>query len=316
MSNNKVFLLSHRVVDQKYEDSFLESKQSLINKVKNSDNIDYISIEKKLYLIENLSQFELGRFLIENKKFNGYYIHYVKMHPLRNCNPNLDQNGKIFNFLENFILNHSPTSLATQERFTISKNIIQKYLNNDCVFASIPCGLMSEFLELDLSPYHTFSFHGIDLDLETLKQAKEYSKRKNLQNNCEFYQADASNLNIEEKFDLITTDGFTIYESSNNNIVKLYRKFFKALRPNRVLLTSFLTPPPTPGNSTEWKMDEINQEHLFLEKIIVNDILNSSWINFRNTNLVIAQLKEAGFSILEIFYDKGHISPVILARKN
>lgn len=238
------------------------------------------------------------------------------MHPLRNCDPNLDQNGKPFNVLENFILNHSPTSLATQERFTISKNIVQKYLNNNCLFASIPCGLMGEFLELDLCLDHTFSFHGIDLDLETLKQAKEYSKRKNLQNNCEFYQADVWNLNIKEKFDLITTDGFTIYESSDNKIVKLYRKFYKALRPNGVLLTSFLTPAPTPSNDTEWKMDKINQEHLLLEKIIVIDILNSAWINFRNTNLVISQLKEAGFNILEIFYDQCHISPVILARKN
>lgn len=47
MSNNKVFQLSHSGEDQKYTDSFLKAKQTLINKVNNSHNTDYVSIEKK-----------------------------------------------------------------------------------------------------------------------------------------------------------------------------------------------------------------------------------------------------------------------------
>lgn len=296
-------------------DSIRQEKQVLIDKIKTRGNLSYVTVEKQLNLLEELATFPLGRFLIKHKKFNGYYIHYVKMHALKKPKPTVDKKGKPFCPLENFILNDAPTSLATQERFMRSLTIIKKYLKRNCVCASIPCGLMGEFVELDLPPESTYFFHGIDLDLETLHQAKEYSKTKNLYNNCEFYQADAWNLNMKEKFDLIITDGLTIYEPNNSKIVQLYREFYKALQPQGLLLTSFLTFPPTPGITTEWELDQINKEALLLEKIIVIDILQSTWTSFRSTNRVKAQLQEAGFRILEIFYDKAHILPIILAAK-
>jgi SAM-dependent methyltransferase len=129
-----------------------------------------------------------------------------------------------------------------------------------------------------------------------------------------FVQKDAWVLGYTEKFDLISSNGLSIYEADDHRVVELYRQFFKALKPNGVLVTSFLTPPPAFGG-TEWKMECINREEALLQKILFADILECKWQVFRSESVVRAQLLEAGFLEIEFLYDKAHLFPTVIAKK-
>jgi restriction endonuclease Mrr len=68
--------------------------------------------QKKLALLEQLSAFEFGQFLIQNSCINGYWTHYMLTHPWNRLN-------HCKNDVEAFLLEKSPSILATQERFSI-----------------------------------------------------------------------------------------------------------------------------------------------------------------------------------------------------
>ena len=102
----------------------------------------------------------------------------------------------------------------------------------------------------------------------------------------------------------------------DKKVVELYRQFYDSLKPNGVLITSFLTPPPVPGSKTQWKLDEVNLENALLQKILFADVLAAKWQVFRTEETVRSQLEEAGFSKIEIFYDRAHIFPTVVATKS
>ncbi len=289
--------------------SFELSKQILLEKILNRGDLPYISVEKQLELLQGLSESKLGQFLIERGGLNGYWTHYVITHPENNLkNP--------LNSLESFILERAPTSLATQERFQIFKSQIQKRIQEGCSFSSIPCGLMGDLLDLDYSGLHTFTLCGIDLDPETLVLAKDHAKTRGLLEHCQFFEKDAWDLQLHEKFDLIASNGLSIYEHNDQKVIDLYRQFYNALKPNGTLVTSFLTPPPAPGFKTEWLSTELNPQDALLQKIIFVDILDAKWQAYRSEATVRNQLLQAGFCNIEVFYDKAHIFPTVVAKKS
>lgn len=288
--------------------SFEESFHGLRGKICNRGDLLYTSVERQLEILSELSQFELGRFLIERGGLNGFWTHYVVSHP--------EKPKKLSSLLETFLLERAPTCLATQERFVIFKREIQKEISEGCIFASIPSGLMGEFLDLDFSLLSSFSLQAIDLDLETLSQAKNYAKMKGLEKFCTFTQKDAWNLNSRDYFDLIASNGLTIYEQSDEKVLQLFQEFYKSLKSKGTLITSFLTPPPIGDKKTEWEMSHIDSQDALLQKVIFADILGAKWQVFRSERTVRELLKKAGFQSVEILYDKAHIFPTIIARKN
>lgn len=287
--------------------SFEAAKQALIDNVKKRGDLLYVSVEEQLQYIEQASQFEFGRFLIQRAGLNGYWTHYVYSHPKRD--------SADLNPLEDFFLNRSPMSLATQQRHAIFKNEIQKHLTEGCKLASIPSGLMGEFLDLDFSKISNFTLHGIDLDPETLAQAADYAKEKGLKQHCIFSQSDAWDLKMDGQFDLIASNGLNVYVEDEQKVIELYREFHKALKPQGILITSFLTPPPLPGYEPEWNFEEVNLEDAMLQKILMVDILSAKWQVFRSEETAKAQLKAAGFSDIQVIYDKAHIFPTLIAHK-
>ena len=65
-----------------------------------------------IQLLEKLSSFELGKFLLANKGLNGYWTDYILTYPRKE---------KCFNIsdFEKTILERLPTFCATQQRFNI-----------------------------------------------------------------------------------------------------------------------------------------------------------------------------------------------------
>jgi len=304
--------LTHR----QSEISLQAALENLIAKVKARGDLPYISVEKQIELIDQLSQFDLGRFFImANGGLNGYWTHYIVTHPLKGRLTGLNNRGEKFSSLETFILDKAPYALATQQRFEIFKKEIQKRAYEGCALASIPCGLMGDLLELDFSPLTHFTLHGIDLDPDSLFAAKMLAEKKGLSHHCQFLQEDAWDLKIQEQFTLIASNGLAFYEPDDKKVIELYRKFHQALKKEGWLVISFLTPPPLPGMTTEWDLSKINQQDALLQKVIFADLFESKWQVFRSLEKVKNQLNEAGFEVVDVFYDDAHTFPTILAKK-
>lgn len=308
-------IASHNISHERNETTFEAAKQTIHDKILSRGDLPYLSVEKQLDLLEQLAQFELGRFLIERKGLNGFWTHYVITYPEKGKVSGLSSDNGSLHPLEKYLLDRTPVILATQERFKIFKGEIQKHLHEGCALASVPCGLMACLLELDYSSIANFTLHGIDLDPDALSQASAYAEYKNLEDKCQFTQQDAWNLSEETKYTLITSNGLNIYEPDDGKVVELYRQFYKCLRPQGVLVVSFLTPPPAPGLTTEWKMDEVDPQDALLQKIIFSDILGTKWQAYRPEKTVVDQLKQAGFVEIEILYDKAHLFPTAIAKK-
>lgn len=292
-----------------------EAMESIANKIKLRGDLPYISVNRQLELLHALSQFEFGRFLLQRHGLNGYWINYAVKHPKQGKLTRLNSENQPFTELELFILEQAPICIATQQRFEIFKREIQNRLYDGISLASIPCGLTADLLDLDFSKLSHFAIFGIDIDFASLSQSLQIAEKSKMANHCEFIQRDAWALGFEEKFDIISSNGLSIYEPDNKKVVDLYRQFFLALKPNGWLITSFLTPPPIPGEKTEWDLAAVDSKHALLQKIIFSDIIEGKWQAFRSEKLVKSQLLEAGFSDIEIFYDQAHIFPTIVAKK-
>jgi len=308
-------LKEHNLSHLEREESFEISLQKLRDKVVSRGDLPYVSVEKQLELIDQLTQFDLGKFLIERGGLNGFWIHYAHVHPVNGRITGLNNRGEPFTSLESFILDRAPVGLAAQEKYTIFKNEIQKRVREGGSFASIPCGLMVDLLELEYPHLSNFQLYGFDLDQEALKQARERAEKSGLISHCTFFCEDAWDLAQEDSFDLITSNGLIIYEPDDNKVTLLYQKFYRALKEGGVLITSFLTPPPIPGTPTEWHMDKIDAQDAGLQKILFSDILDSKWQAYRSEEQVRDQLLKAGFTHIAVVYDKAHIYPTIIAKK-
>lgn len=305
-----VLFASQNLSHEQRENSLLKSKQLLVDKILSRGDLPHISAEAQLDLLNQLCEFDLGRFLVERGGLNGYWTQYVVQYPDKK---DALKNG--VDSLETFLLNSAPSCLATQERFKIFQSQIQCFLKEGCHLASIPCGVMADLLDLDYSHLQEFSLTGMDLDPQSIALAKDDAIEKDMTSHCHFSIGDAWKLNIKERFDVIASNGLNIYEANDEKVVLLYRQFYNALNENGILITSFLTPPPFPGKESEWKLSEVNQKDALLQKIIFADILSVKWQVYRTEEQTKEQLKKAGFQEIEVIYDKAHIFPTVIAKK-
>lgn len=298
------------------EDSLSHIVEKIKDKIQNRKDLPYITVAEQLKIVDELQTFAFGQFLLEKGGLNGYWTHYVVTHPSLGRITGHNEHDVPFSPLEEFLLDKAPTCLATQQRYAIFKREIQKRVKEDVHFASVPCGLMGELLEIDYSEISHFTLTGIDLDPASTTLALSYAQKKELQSHCQFFMHDAWELAYEETFDLIASNGLTIYEKDDEKVIDLYRTFYAALKPKGCLLISFLTPPPLPGKPTEWLMDKVNKPDALKQKILFSDILDAKWQVYRTSSQVENDLKSVGFDKVEIFYDTAHIFPTIVATKS
>jgi len=260
-----------------------------------------------LQMLEELSSFELGRFLIKNKSLSGYWTWYVILG---------FKNHNITSPLEKFLLEQAPAILATQQRFSIFQSLLMKHIQSNSVVCSLPCGMMADLLTLNLpETISEVRFVGIDLDSTVFDLAKALAKQLSVRTHCEFFKKDAWNLNTENEFDVITSNGLNIYESDDSKVVALYKGMYRALKNNGHLICSALTPPPTFTMNSEWNMDEINKINLATSVTLMKTILEATWSNFRSSEKTCEQLREAGFEHIEIHWDTQKMFPTFSAQK-
>ncbi|MEB3701409.1 Methyltransferase domain protein [Candidatus Bealeia paramacronuclearis] len=263
-----------------------------------------LPLEEELKILHQMTEFELGRFLLKNGGISGYWTAYWLIHgPAQN----LDHP------LEDWLINRAPAFMASRERYQIFAHHIQNRVKPGMKLASIPCGLMDDLLRLDYSSVPEVQLFGFDLDEESIALAKGNAKAHGKSESSHIEKRDAWNLQRENEFDIITSNGLNFYESDDAKVVALYKEFYKALRKGGILVTSFLTPSPQLDSNSTWK--NFNPADVQKQKAVFMDIMNARWSAMRPEGLTRTQLEEAGFQIVEIIYDSQGIFPTVIAQK-
>ncbi len=308
IDNNR--LISHHNGDGDLQ----QAMDTLSTTIKQNGDTPEASVEQRLDYLQQLSEFDFGRFLIINQGINGFWTHYMLTYPWFGKKNGLNNNGDMMSDMESFILS-SPILLATQQRFEIFLQQNQTAVKNGAVLASAPCGLLGELLYLDYDGIDDITLVGLDYDPDALHDAKQLAEKKGIQQFVENQQADAWQLDTENRFDLLSSNGLNIYEPDDDKVTDLYRQFYNALKPGGKLVTSYVTPPPTVTDHCEWKMEKIDPDDLLMQKAIFVDTIQGKWQCFRSTETSQQQLTDAGFEQLTFLPDRAHIFPTVTAIK-
>lgn len=261
-----------------------------------------------LKMLSDLSEFELGRFLIKNKgALSGYWTWY--------CILGFNA-SQIKSPLERFLLEKAPAILATRERFSIFQTLLLKNIHTNSVVCSLPCGMMADLLGLKLpGSVGELRFVGIDLDATVFQLAQGLAKELGCTVPCTFFQKNAWELEFKNEFDLITTNGLNIYEKDDSRVVALYRGLYQALKAGGKLICSALTPPPQATEQCEWDFSRIDKSNLEVSATLFRAVLQATWSNFRTSEKTCVQLAEAGFEKIEIYWDSRKMFPTFCAQK-
>ncbi|WP_051823731.1 SAM-dependent methyltransferase [Streptomyces sp. NRRL S-1448] len=268
-----------------------------------------LPLDETLELLAQLTQFELGRFLLHNRGLNGYWTSYIfRNEPTGPTTP-----------LEHWLLNNSLLCQA-RERYHRFKEEIAARITDGAALASIPCGVMDDLLQQDYDGVTDFRLVGIDLDEESIGYARKNAAERGLAEHTTFHVRDAWNLGVDGEFDLIVSNGLNMYESDPQRLTDLYRSFHQALRPGGRLLLSFLTPPPpppweAPEQAAAWQKYQIAEADLRRELSIVGDIIQATYLNFSSEEEVRGQLAAAGLSVADIRYSPQGVLPIVTAVK-
>lgn len=259
--------------------------------------------DQELKMLKDLCSFELGRFLLANRGLNGYWTAY--------CILNY-KHTRVDNPLEQWLLTKAPGIVATQERFEIFKNLLQNLLRDNIHLASLPCGGMDDLLGLDYHNVALCKLTGIDLDVESLKLAEENAKTKGTKN-VNFIQRDAWELDIDQEFDVLTSNGLNIYEGNEMRLIALYKQFHQAIKPGGHLIISFINPPPSLDPTSPVK--PYSETDFMKQAALFSDVIKSGWQWFQTESNTRNHLEQAGFSIENIFFDQQKIFPTVLAMR-
>lgn len=295
--------ISHSVIANEFNDSLVFCQQ----RIKDAGDKPHVTVERQLDFLEQLSNFELGRYLIQHGGLNGYWIDYVVTYP-----EHRERLEGTISALEDALCT-LPVSLATQERHRYFLKLNQACVKEGVTLACIPSGIMGELLYLDYQGINDIHLCGIDYDEHTFLGAKNLAKEKGIERFCEFKQSDAWALSDENVFDLISSNGLNVYEADMKKNAKLYSGFYHALKPGGRLVTSFLTYPPFATDECEWEMDKINQEALLLQRIVFKDVLDVKFNCFTSSKEMGDMLNQIGFKEVTFHYDKAHIMPTVTA---
>jgi SAM-dependent methyltransferase len=278
-------------------------------------DLAYAGVGEQLDLLEQLAAFPFGRFLLQNRGWNGFWTDYVMQHPDRGRASGRDPDGRLLTPLERRLLDEFPTVLATQQRSRLFAAAIQARVRPDAVLASIPCGLMRDLLARDAGGAPGLRLVGIDLDDDSLILAGRLAEGYGRGTMVTLLRRDAWALEERESFDLIASNGLNIYEPDDDRVRALYRAFFDALRPGGVLVTSALTPPPTVDPASEWRMDRIDAEALRLQRVVFADIIGTTFHCYRSSATTLGQLRVAGFAAVEVQWDEARLFPTFVATR-
>jgi SAM-dependent methyltransferase len=280
------------------------------NRLRELGDLPGATVDQQIALLNELTSFEFGRFLLEHGGLNGYWTHEVVTYGTP------DEIARPRAGLELRLLEQLPAVIATRERFAIFRKQLQERLTSGFTAASVPCGLMGELLLLDYSGHPDLKLIGIDLDQHALDGAQMLAQTRQLADRLTLRQGDAWSTGLKGEVDLLASNGLNIYEPDNERVIALYRSFHDALKPGGTLVTSFLTPPPMLSPDSPWDMSALDPAALAFQHLLFTRVIEAKWNVFRTHAQATAQLEEAGFTGVEFIDDRARLFPTVIARKS
>lgn len=266
------------------------------------------TVEEQLRLIAELDTFPLGRWLLRNRGgLNAKWTDYLVSSP-----PPVSE---LSCELERFLVYGAPNVLATRERFSHYQRAMQAELPRAHRIASVPCGKMVDLLTLDYDGSDDIEIVGLDLDSEALHLADELARERHLTRQVRLRRADAWRMRLVPEFDLITTNGLSIYEPSDARVGELYQRLAAGLVPGGLLVASYLTAPPNLDPNSPWNIEAVDFDALRLQALIFKDICDAPWANYRTEAVLAPMFDAAGLRIERTVWDTARAFPTVLLRK-
>ena len=263
-----------------------------------------LPLDEVLDLLQQLTEFELGRFLLQNRGLNGKWIKHIVLS---------DENTSGLHPLEYWICNKCPGMVCGKQRYRYFQDITRENLRDGMALANIPAGEMDVLYSIDTHAYSDISITGLDIDPEAIAAARQNMKNYNINAVVDLQIGDAWNMQFSEEFDILLSNGLGFYVADDNNLKALYNKFYQAIKPGGLIVTSFVTPNPRLDPNSPWQGYE---EHDIKKQIsIFVDILQSTFLNYRTEQTMRKLLTHVGFKDINVLYDEFHIFPTITGVK-
>lgn len=233
-------MLSHKsteVSEEEVQASLLELRA----RVESSANLSSADQNTRFALLQQLSEFDLGRFLLVNRGLNGYWTDVIVNRP---ADANANTKLQYANSLEEYFFESSPVFAARREAQQLIHQEVREVLRPGSCVASVPSGLMSEVLLATQAPFSGVDLFAIDYDAENFDWInKRYSDRL-VGNTLHTLQMNATQLDFVESFDVICSIGLTIYMPNDEEVQELINRLYTALKPNGgKLITTFAATP-------------------------------------------------------------------------
>lgn len=232
-------MLSHQKViisESAVSSSLLELRSQVENDIHNQSEAEF---KMRLRILEQLKEFELGRFLLVNRGLNGYWTDEILNRPVES-----NRKEQYTNSLEEYLFEESPTFAARREAQRTIHNEVSPKLRPGSTVASFPSGLMSEVLLAKTERFSGVEVFAIDLDAENFALIRERYGDRLVGNTFHMLQMDARHLDFCDHFDLICSTGLTFYMSSDDEVQQLLNRFYVALKPKGgKLVTTFGASP-------------------------------------------------------------------------
>lgn len=269
-----------------------------------------LPLEEELSLLEQLQQFDFGRFLLCNAGLNGYWTSYVFRH--RPGDP-------VATPLERWLLERSLLP-GIRERFGRFRREIARYVRDGVTLASVPCGVMDDLCDQDYRSVRDVAVIGADIDPESVALARANAEGRGLSGHCRFLVRDAWDLGLDDEVDLLVSNGLNMYEPDPQRLIELYRNFARALRPGGRLITSFIPAPPAPpwvdpATAPAWERYGIAEADLRRDLAIFGDILPAKYLNFTSEDEIRDQVAAAGLAVVAVSLSDAGVLPVLTAEK-
>ena len=161
-------------------------------------------------VIQQLSTFPLGKFLLENKGVSSYWASYIL------------EKTSAENPLENWLLSSAPIVLAGRECFNTFKKQLSKYIQMNSSTTFYPCDFMDKLLFLENFSRVPF-FAGINFRPVDSQWISAFVPTNN------FFLKNRLHSN-------------TLYRGDDKYFIDLYRVFRETFEHNGIMITTFLTP--------------------------------------------------------------------------
>lgn len=256
-------------------------------------------------IIHALKQFELGRTFLSLGLITSSLVDYI-------CHNEVSPTGNEF---ETWFLSKAPRMKALKERYHITKDQLQFYLRSNMSMGILPCGVISKVAELDYSQVENVRIIGYDRDIQGLVNAEKQMMPYVTAGIVDLIlmKRDLWLLDEEDQYDLMLSNRVSVLERNSTKVLDLFKKFYAALKPNGILLTSFFTPSPLDSlEDSPWVNTDPNDT--LIEDCIFRHIMEFTFPP--RTEAEVRQLvTSAGFKVLDILNDSSCIYPTVVAQK-